>query len=63
MSEGCEALLWLSICYSLLANSLFLAALKISVFPLSKKSISHENWNVEGILKMPATGFSVGSVS
>ena len=63
MTEGCQALLWLSICYSLLANSLFLAALKNFCIPLSKKSISHKNWNVEGILKMPATGFSVGSVS
>ena len=63
MSEGCEALLWLSICYSLLTNSLFLEALKISVFPLSKKSISHENWNVGDILKIPGISFSVGSGS
>ena len=32
-----------------LANSLFLAALKGSVSPLSKKSISHENVNVKDI--------------
>ena len=38
MSEGCQVLLWLSICYSLLTNSLFLAALKISVFPFQKKA-------------------------
>ena len=32
-----------------LANSLFLAALKGSVSPLSKKSISHENLNIKDI--------------
>ena len=33
---------WLSICFSLLANSSFLSALKTSVSLLSEKSISHE---------------------
>ena len=34
---------WLSICFSLLANSLSLSALKTSVSLLLKKSISHEH--------------------
>ena len=33
---------WLSICFSLLANSSFLSALETSVSLLSEKSISHE---------------------
>ena len=50
---------WLSICSSLLANSLFLSALKTSVSLLSKKSISHGNLNIED--NLPATGFSIVS--
>ena len=38
---------WLSICFSLLAKSLFLTALKTSVSLLSKQSISHENLNMK----------------
>ena len=40
---------WLSICLLLLANSLLLSALKTSVSPLSKKSISHENLSIKDI--------------
>ena len=46
-----------------LANSLFLAALKGSVSPLSKKSISHENLNVKDIFTTNNRVFSIGSVS
>ena len=46
-----------------LANSLFLAALKGSVSPLSKKSISHENLNIKDIIHYKQQGFSIGSVS
>ena len=38
-----------SIYFSLLANSLFLSALKTSVSLLSKKSISHEHLNITDI--------------
>ena len=40
---------WVSICFSLPANSLFLSALKTSISSLSKKSISHEHVNITGI--------------
>ena len=40
---------WLSISLWLLANSLFLSALKTPVSPLSKKSISHDNLSITDI--------------
>ena len=42
-----------------LANSLFLAALKGSVSPLSKKSISHENLNIKDIFTTNNRVFSL----
>ena len=40
---------WLSVCFSIRANNLFLSALKTSVSSLSKKSISHEHLNIKDI--------------
>ena len=40
---------WLSICFSLLANSLYLSALKTSVSSLSRKSISHEHLHITDV--------------
>ena len=40
---------WLSVCFSFLANSLFLSALITSVSLLSKISISPEHLNIAGI--------------
>ena len=53
---------WLSIYFSLFASSLFLSALKTSISPLSKKSISQENFTYLGH-KLPAAGSSIVSVS
>ena len=47
---------WLSVCFSLLANSLFLSALKTSVSSLWKKSISHEHLKIKDISFSMRTG-------
>ena len=50
LSEACQALRYdCQFAFSLLANSLFLSALKTSVSYLSRKRISHEHSNIKDI--------------